>query len=62
MGVTRSRKQLQMEILSMQKEVEAVDGLLVGFDLLTASGEVQQLQALKHHGLGKSDTMLSAKC
>ena len=45
----------------MLKEVEAVDGFLVGFNLLMASRKVQQLQALKHHGHGKSDTMLRAK-
>ena len=60
-GVTRRKKQFQLETLSMGGEVEAVDGLLVGFDVLMASGEVLQLQALKHHGLGKSGTMLRAK-
>ena len=45
----------------MQGEVEAVDGLLVVFDVVMASGEVLQLQALKHHGLGKSGTLLRAK-
>ena len=45
----------------MQGEVEGVDGLLVGFDVFLASGEVMQIQALKHHGLGRSGTMLRAK-
>ena len=61
MGVSRKRKQFQLETLSMQGEVKAVDGLLVGFNVVMASGQVLQLQALKHHGLGKSGTLLRAK-
>ena len=41
--------------------MEAVDGLLVRFNALMASGEVLQHQALKHHGLGRAGTMLRAK-
>ena len=61
MGAMRKRKHFQLKTLSMQGEVEEVDGLLVGFNVLMASGEVVQLQALKHHGLGRSGTMLRAK-
>ena len=61
MRVTQRKKHFQLETLSMQGEVEDVDGLLVGFDVFLASGEVMQIQALKHHGLGRSGTMLRAK-
>ena len=45
----------------MQGQVEEVDGLLVSFEAVMADGQVKKIQDLKHHGLGKSGTMLRGK-
>ena len=59
--MTRRCKKFQVETLSMEGGVEAVDGLLVGFDVLMATGQMIQLQGLRHDGIGRSNTTLRAK-
>ena len=46
LGVTRKRKRFQLKTLSMEGGAEAVDRVLVGFDILMASGQLIQIQAL----------------
>ena len=40
---------------------ETVQGLLVGFDILMANGDLNQIQLLRHDGLGKFNTPLQGK-
>ena len=61
MGTSRRRKVFQLETLSMQGQVKEVDGLVVTFEAIMADGQVKRIEALKHHGLGKSGHMLRAK-
>ena len=57
-GVSRISKRFQLEALSTQANgPEKVDGLLVGFDEVM----ILRIQALKHEGIGRSDTELQAK-
>ena len=61
MATSRRRKRFQLETLSMSGKTEEVDGLLVSFEAIMANGQVVKLEALLHHGLGKSSTMLRSK-
>ena len=61
LGVTRKAKNFTLETLSMEGTQEAVQGLQVGFDILMANGDLNQIQLLRHDGLGKSDTQLRGK-
>ena len=61
METSRRRKRFQLETLSMSGKTEEVDGLLVTFEAIMAKGQVVNLEALLHHGLGKSGTMLRSK-
>ena len=58
MATSRRRKFFHLETLSMQGQVEEVDGLLVSFEAVMAEGQVKKIEALKHHGLGKSGTII----
>ena len=45
----------------MEGKVKEVDGLLVTLEAIMADGQVKNLEALLHNGLGKSGTMLRSK-
>ena len=45
----------------MEGAQESVKGLLVGFDILMANGDLNHIQLLRHSGLGKADTQLRGK-
>ena len=61
MATSQRRKRFQLETLSMEGNVEEVDGLMVSFEAIMADGQVKNLEALMHNGLGKSGTMLRSK-
>ena len=61
MRVSRRKKTFQLETLSMQGQVEEVDGLVVTFEAVTANGQVKKIEALKHHGLSRAGHMLRPK-
>ena len=52
MGISRRKKTFHLETLSMQGQVEEVDGLIVTFEAIMADGQVRKIEALKHHGIG----------
>ena len=61
MGLSRRKKTFYLETLSMQGGVEQVDGLIVTFEAVMADGQTRKIEALKHHGLGRSGHQLRAK-
>ena len=61
MGISRRKKTFHLKTLSMQGEVEEVDGLKVTFEAVMADGTVRKIEALKHHGLGLTGHKLRAK-
>ena len=61
MGTSRRKKTFHLETLSMQGQVEEVDGLIVTFEAIMADGQVRNIKALKHHGLGRAGHKLRAK-
>ena len=61
MGILRRKKTFHLETLSMQGQVEEVDGLIVTFEAIMADGQVRKIEALKHHGLGRAGHKLRAK-
>ena len=61
MGTLHRKKTFHLETLSMQGQVEEVDGLIVTFEAVMADGQVRKIEALKHHGLGRAGHKLRAK-
>ena len=61
LGVTRQHRNFTLETLSMGGEQESVKGTLIGFDCLMANGDLNQIQLIRHSGLGKANTQLRGK-
>ena len=61
LGVTRKPKKFTLETLSMEGRTEHVEGLLVGFNILMSSGDLKQIELLRHDGIARSGTQFCGK-